>query len=67
MHNFGLFDSETQEKKDEALALLMDLRKFRQKLPPASGKSAISSQPSSSRSPSQIEFDYFYDHFTMLP
>jgi len=27
--NFGLFDSDMQEEKDEALALLMELRKFR--------------------------------------
>ena len=31
--NFGLFDSEMQEEKDEALALLMELRKFRQENP----------------------------------
>ncbi len=31
--NFGLFDSDMQEEKDEALALLMELRKFRQENP----------------------------------
>ncbi len=31
--NFGLFDSDMQEEKDEALALLMELRKFRHESP----------------------------------
>lgn len=31
--NFGLFDSDMQEEKDEALALLMELRKFRHENP----------------------------------
>ncbi|MBN8459661.1 MAG: helicase [Verrucomicrobia bacterium] len=31
--NFGLFDTDMQEEKDEALALLMELRKFRQENP----------------------------------
>jgi hypothetical protein len=31
--NFGLFDKEMEEEKDESLALLMELRKFRQQNP----------------------------------
>ncbi len=31
--NFGLFDSDMQEEKDEALSLLMELRKFRHENP----------------------------------
>jgi superfamily II DNA or RNA helicase len=31
--NFGLFDKDLEEEKDESLALLMELRKFRQQYP----------------------------------
>ena len=33
MDNFGLFDKDMEEEKDESLALLMELRKFRQQNP----------------------------------
>lgn len=33
VENFGLFDKEIEEEKDESLALLMELRKFRQQNP----------------------------------